>query len=101
MPTNRRSSGATRRAKFQEEIRQLTRAKDDMSVEQTFLADKFKQLRHENDRLKADVDAYKSRLGNATEDYVGPHATGGQRHARRLGVVGQHAGTGWCTHAGV
>jgi hypothetical protein len=59
-----------RRAKFTEEIKHLSRAKDDMGVEQTFLQDKFRQMRHENDRLKTDIDTFKGRLGNATEDYV-------------------------------
>lgn len=41
-----------------------------MHVEETFLGDKFRQLRAENERLKAEVDTYRNRLGNATEDYV-------------------------------
>jgi hypothetical protein len=41
-----------------------------MQVEESFLQDKFRQLRAENERLKSDMEAYKTRLGNATEDYV-------------------------------
>ncbi len=69
----------SRRAKFQEEIRNLERAKTDMQVEEAFLQDKFRQLRAENDRLKAEIDTYRQRLGNATEDYV--RAGGAQRGA--------------------
>jgi hypothetical protein len=41
-----------------------------MQVEESFLADKFRQLKAENERLKAEIDGYRTRLGNATEDYV-------------------------------
>lgn len=58
------------RAKFQEEVKQLEKAREDLQLEQTFLLDKFRQLRAENDRLKAEVDAYKGRLNHATQDYV-------------------------------
>lgn len=40
-------------------------------VEQAFVLDKFRQMSAENDRLKDDLDNFKKRLGNATEDYVG------------------------------
>lgn len=59
-----------RRAKLQEEIKQLERAKNDMQVEESFLQDKFRQLKSENDRLKDEITTYRTRLGNATEDYV-------------------------------
>jgi hypothetical protein len=42
-----------------------------MQVEESFLADKFRQLKAENERLKVEIDSYRTRLGNATEDYVG------------------------------
>lgn len=58
------------RAKYQDEIKQLEKAREDLQLEQTFLLDKFRQLRAENDRLKAEVDAYKGRLNHATQDYV-------------------------------
>lgn len=61
----------THRAKFQEEIRSLERAKNDAAVEQAFVMDKFRQMKSENDRLQSELDAFRKRLGNATEDYVG------------------------------
>jgi len=57
-------------AKMQEEIKLLERSKNDMQVEQTFVMDKFRQLKSENERLKSEMDAFKNRLGNATEDYA-------------------------------
>ncbi len=54
-----------------DEIRQLEKAKSDMTVEQSFIMDKFRQMKAENDRLKDEMDAFRKRLGNATEDYVG------------------------------
>lgn len=62
-----------RRAKYQEEIRQLERAKNDLTVEQAFIMDKFRQMKAENDRMKEEMDAFRKRLGNATEDYVREH----------------------------
>jgi hypothetical protein len=53
-----------------EEIRQLERAKNDTAVEQAFMMDKFRQMKAENDRLKDEMSTFRSRLGNATEDYV-------------------------------
>ena len=41
-----------------------------MTVEQTFVMDKFRQMRCENDRLKGEIDTFGSRLKNATDDYV-------------------------------
>ena len=58
------------REKFLVEIRNLERAKDDMTVEQAFMMDKFRQIKAENDRLKEEMAAFRTRLGNATEDYV-------------------------------
>ncbi len=58
------------RAKYQEEIKHLERAKTDMQIEESFLHDKFRQLKADNDRMKAEIDSYRTRLGNATEDYV-------------------------------
>ncbi len=60
------------RAKLQEEIRGLERAKNDAAVEQAFVMDKFRQMKSENDRLQSELDAFRKRLGNATEDYVRP-----------------------------
>lgn len=56
-------------AKFNAEIRELERAKNDMVVEQTFTMDRFRQMKAENDRLKEEAIGLKNRLGNATEDY--------------------------------
>mmetsp|Transcript_17491 Transcript_17491/g.44035 ORF Transcript_17491/g.44035 Transcript_17491/m.44035 type:complete len:628 (-) Transcript_17491:2367-4250(-) len=67
---DKKKAGDPVEEKYQEEIKQLERAKNDMQVEETFLGDKFRQLRAENDRLKAEIDTYRSRLGNATEDYA-------------------------------
>ena len=58
------------REKFLSEIRNLERAKDYMTVEQAFMMDKFRQMKAENDRLKDEMSAFRTRLGNATEDYV-------------------------------
>lgn len=58
------------REKFLSEIRNLERAKDDMTVEQAFMMDRFRQMQVENERLKEEMAAFKTRLGNATEDYV-------------------------------
>ena len=41
-----------------------------MTVEQAFMMDKFRQMKAENDRLKEEMSAFRTRLGNATEDYV-------------------------------
>lgn len=57
-------------SKVKEEIAQLERTNNDMMVEQTFVTDKFRQMRMENDRLKEELNAFKSRLGSATEDYA-------------------------------
>lgn len=58
------------RAKYLEEIRQLEQAKNDLQLEHTFVLDKFRQLKAENDRLRAEIDGFKSRLTNAADDYV-------------------------------
>lgn len=58
------------RVKLQEEIKVLERARNDMQVEETFVHDKYKQIKAENERLQAEINKYRSRLGNATEDYV-------------------------------
>ncbi len=34
------------------------------------MLDKFRQLKAENDRLRAEIDGFKSRLTNAADDYV-------------------------------
>eukprot|EP00798_Chlamydomonas_sp_ICE-L_P017175 gene17175-23489_t len=57
-------------SKMADEITQLERSKNDMMVEQTFVTDKFRQLRMENERLKEELAGFKGRLGNATEDYA-------------------------------
>ncbi|GLC41598.1 hypothetical protein PLESTF_000274300 [Pleodorina starrii] len=57
-------------AKYQEEIRQLEQAKNDLQLEHTFVLDKFRQLKAENDRLRAEIDGFKSRLTNAADDYA-------------------------------
>lgn len=49
----------------------MERAKQDMQVEESFLGDKFRQLRAENELLKAEIESFRGRLVNATEDYVG------------------------------
>lgn len=41
-----------------------------MQVEESFLGDKFRQMTAENTRLKAEIEQFRGRLGNATEDYV-------------------------------
>ena len=43
-----------------------------MAVEQTYTMDRFRQMKAENDRLKEEMAAFRTRLGNATEDYVSP-----------------------------
>lgn len=58
------------RAKFQEEIKQLEQAKNDLQLEHTFLLDKFRQLKAENDRLRGEIDGMKGRLTHAADDYV-------------------------------
>ena len=59
-----------------------------MQVEESFLSDKFRQMKSENDRLKAELDMYRSRLGNATEDYVSEH-----KHSRSCPTT-EYAGIG-------
>eukprot|EP00967_Tisochrysis_lutea_P037208 scaffold44739_cov15-Tisochrysis_lutea.AAC.2 len=56
--------------KLQEEVKLLERARNDMQVEESFVHDKYKQIKAENERLQAEINKYRSRLGNATEDYV-------------------------------
>lgn len=55
--------------KFLEEIKVLENARNDMMVEHTVLSDKFRQLRSENDVLKAELAELKGRLAAATDDY--------------------------------
>ncbi|KAL6758234.1 hypothetical protein V8C86DRAFT_2601400 [Haematococcus lacustris] len=57
-------------AKFTEEIKALERVKNDLQVEESFLADKFRQLKAENERLHAEVEASRVRLQTATGDYA-------------------------------
>ncbi|PNW80231.1 hypothetical protein CHLRE_08g383101v5 [Chlamydomonas reinhardtii] len=57
-------------AKFQEEIKQLEQAKNDLQLEHTFLLDKFRQLKAENDRLRGEIDGMKGRLTHAADDYA-------------------------------
>uniref|UniRef100_A0A7S3QQQ5 Fibronectin type-III domain-containing protein n=2 Tax=Dunaliella tertiolecta TaxID=3047 RepID=A0A7S3QQQ5_DUNTE len=56
--------------KLQEEVKLLERARNDMQVEESFVHDKYKQIKAENERLQAEINKYRSRLGNATEDYA-------------------------------
>ncbi|KAG2490886.1 hypothetical protein HYH03_010803 [Edaphochlamys debaryana] len=56
-------------AKFQEEIKQLEQAKNDLQLEHTFVLDKFRQLKAENDRLRTEIDGFKTRLSSAADDY--------------------------------
>lgn len=75
------------RAKLMEELKVMERAKNDMQVEETFVYDKYKQVKAENERLQAEIGKYRTRLGNATEDYVSGRAgaAGGQRARCALG----------------
>ncbi|KXZ54835.1 hypothetical protein GPECTOR_4g907 [Gonium pectorale] len=57
-------------AKYQEEIRALEQAKNDLQLEHTFVLDKFRQLKAENDRLRTEIDGFKSRLTSAADDYA-------------------------------
>ena len=41
-----------------------------MQLEESFVHDKYRQVKAENERLLAEIGKYRSRLGNATEDYV-------------------------------
>jgi hypothetical protein len=65
-----------RRAKFQEEIKQLEQAKNDLQLEHTFVLDKFRQLKAENDRLRAEIDGFKGKLTAAEGDYVSRSRSG-------------------------
>jgi len=58
------------RVKLAEEVKVLERAKNDMQLEESFVHDKYRQVKAENERLLAEIGKYRSRLGNATEDYV-------------------------------
>lgn len=58
------------RVKLAEEVKVLERAKDEMQLEESFVNDKYRQLKAENERLHAEIGKYRARLGNATEDYV-------------------------------
>ena len=72
---------SARRAKFQEEIKQLEQAKNDLQLEHTFVLDKFRQLKAENDRLRAEIDAFKGKLTAAEGDYVSPlHSKSAEWH---------------------
>uniref|UniRef100_A0A7S0Y9W2 Uncharacterized protein n=1 Tax=Polytomella parva TaxID=51329 RepID=A0A7S0Y9W2_9CHLO len=57
-------------AKFQEEIKQLEKANNDLQLEQNFMLDKFRQTKADNERMKAEISGFKSRLSSATEDYA-------------------------------
>ncbi|MEW5307774.1 MAG: hypothetical protein WDW38_010526 [Sanguina aurantia] len=56
-------------AKYLAEISALEQAKSDMQVQQSFLVDKFRQMKAENERIKGEVDGVKGRLVSATDDY--------------------------------
>lgn len=76
-----------RRVKLQEELRVVERAKNDKELEESFVHDKYKQIKAENERLLGEIAKYRSRLGNATEDYVS--------RAQGAGRGGTEACRGW------
>ncbi|WIA13348.1 hypothetical protein OEZ85_006930 [Tetradesmus obliquus] len=56
--------------KVQAELAALQGAKQDMELGHAILVDKLRQCKAENDRLLQEIDNYKARITNATQDYV-------------------------------
>jgi hypothetical protein len=48
----------------------LQGAKQDLELGHAILVDKLRQCKAENDRLLQEIDNYKARITNATQDYV-------------------------------
>eukprot|EP00775_Hariotina_reticulata_P013491 gene13491-13616_t len=52
------------------ELMALQGARQDLELGHAILTDKLKQSKAENERLLLEIEKFKSRLGNATQDYV-------------------------------
>lgn len=59
------------REKLQAELAALQGAQQDLELGHAILIDKLKQSKAENDRLLQEVENFKARITNATQDYVG------------------------------
>jgi hypothetical protein len=58
------------RDKVQAELAALQGAKQDLELGHAILVDKLRQCKAENDRLLQEINNYKARITNATQDYV-------------------------------
>jgi hypothetical protein len=56
---------------------ELQGARQDLELGHALLTDKLKQSKAENERLLLEIERFKSRLSNATQDYVGALSAAG------------------------